>query len=175
MKRPHRLRQPRILRRDWIGDAVLTVVCGGLLLVAVFLPWANEDGKGLVNFSVAQGGGLNGVLDTRWGVPALVIALAVVAAGVLMAVTRPRRYSILLGVLVAACGIAAFGAAQDAASHIGWYDPGVGMYLTTLVGVLLVPIGIAAAAVAWILVRAQRPAAAAPLTDPPAPENAPPS
>ena len=175
MKRPSRLRQPRILRRDWIGDAVLTLVCGVVLLVSVFLPWVNEDGKGWVNFSFDQAGGLNGVLDTRWGIPALVLALAVVAIGLVMVLTRPRRYSILLGVLVAVCGVAAFGAAQDAASHIGWNDPGLGMYLTTLAAVLLVPIGLAAALVAWILVRAERLAAAAPPTGPPAPESAPPS
>ena len=59
---------------------------------------------------------------------------------------------------------AVFAVAQDAASQLGFLDPGVGMYLTTLVGVLLVPIGIAAALVAWILT-----------TAPPAPESAPPT
>jgi hypothetical protein len=84
-------------------------------------------------------------------------------------------------VLVAACGVAAFGVAQDAASQIGWYDPGIGMYLTTLVAVLLVPIGLAAALVAWLLLRAERTAAATAVTPagappaPPAPESAPPS
>ena len=56
---------------------------------------------------------------------------------------------------MAALGVAVFGVAQDAAAHIGFNDPGVGMYLTTLVGVLLVPIGVAAALVAWFLVRAR--------------------
>jgi len=50
------------------------------------------------------------------------------------------------------------------------------MYLTTLVGVLLVPIGLAAALVARFLSRAEREAAAAAVpTVPPAPESAPPS
>ena len=44
MRRPSRLRQPRLLRRDWIGDGVLTLVAGAVLLVGVFLPWVNEDG-----------------------------------------------------------------------------------------------------------------------------------
>ena len=152
MKRPSRLRQPRILRRDWIGDAVLTLVCGVVLLVSVFLPWVNEDGPGWVNFSLDQGGGLNGVLDTQWGVPALVLALAVVAIGLVMVAHAAAP---LLDPASACssrrCGVAAFGVAQDAAAHIGWNDPGVGMYLTTLVAVLLVPIGLAAALVAWIL------------------------
>lgn len=46
MKRPDRLRDPRRLRRDWTGDAVLTLVAGGTLVGAVFLPWANDDGPG---------------------------------------------------------------------------------------------------------------------------------
>jgi hypothetical protein len=68
--------------------------------------------------------------------------------------------------------------AQDAAAHIGYFDPGVGLYVTTLVAVLLVPIGIAAALVARFLWRAERDAAAAACTTPaapPAPESAPPS
>ncbi len=180
-KRTGRLRQPRLLRRDWIGDAVLVVVCAVVLLVSLRLPWVNEDGSGFVNFSFSQGDGLSGVLETQWGTPATVLALIIFAAGLVMLVTRPRRYSILLGVLVAACGVAVFGVAQDAASQIGWYDPGIGMYLTTLVAVLLVPIGLAAALVAWLLLRAQRTAAAAAVTPagsppaPPAPESGPPS
>lgn len=174
---------------------MLAVVSGVALLVATRLPWVNEDGDGWVNYSFSQGGELNGVLDTQWGTPATVLALVVFAAGLVMLVTRPRRWSILLGVLVAVCGVAAFGVTQDAASQIGWYDPGVGMYATTLVAVLLVPIGLAAALVAWLYVRAQRvagapasctPALAAAVEPvavtaacappaPPAPENAPPS
>jgi len=168
-KRHGRLRQPRLLRRDWVGDAVLVVVSAVVLLVSLRLPWVNEDGSGWVNFSFAQGGELNGVLATQWGTPATVLALVVFAAGLVMLVTRPRRFSVLLGLLVAACGVAVFGVAQDAASQIGWYDPGIGMYLTTLVAVLLIPIGLAAALVAWLLLRAERAAA-----EPPAPGSPPP-
>lgn len=159
-------RKPRILRRDWVGDAVLVTVCGVVLLVSLRLPWVNADGRGYVNFSLDQGGGLFGVLDTRWGMPATVAALVVFAAGLTMLVTRPRRWSVALGLLVAAAGVATFVVAQDAAANIGWYDPGVGMYLTTLVAVLLVPIGLAAALVAWILVRGERAGA-----EPPAPAS----
>ncbi len=174
MKRPNRLRDPRLLRRDWAGDAALTLVAGGVLLAGVLLPWVNDDAAGWVNFSFSQGGALNGVLQTRWGAPALVLALMVVGAGMTMLFTRPRRFSILLGALVAVAGGAVFFVAQDAATHIGYLDPGVGMYLTALVGVLLVPIGIAAALVAWLIVRAERSAAGAP---PPAvtPAGAPPA
>jgi hypothetical protein len=182
VKRLSRLKQPRLLRRDWIGDAVLTLVAGAVLLAGVFLPWANEDAPGWVNFSLRRTDEFKSALQTHWGAPALGLAIAVLVAGAAMLLTRPRRISIALGALVAVLGAAVFGVAQDAAAHLGWLDPGVGMYLTTLVGVLLVPIGIAAALVAWILVRAEgrapddppAPTTPAP-TVPPAPESAPPS
>ena len=155
MKLSDRFKQPRLLRRDWIGDAVLTIVCAAVLVAAVFLPWVNDDGKGWVNFSLHGATGLNGVLDTHWGAPALLLALTAVVVGVVMLLLPPRRFSWLLGALVAALGVAVFGVAQDAAAHIGFLDPGVGMYLTTLVGILLVPIGLAAALVARFLARAE--------------------
>jgi hypothetical protein len=179
MKFSDRFRQPRLLRRDWTGDAVLVLVCGVLLSVAVFLPWVNEDGKGWVNFSVHGSGQINGVLQTHWGPPALLLALATAVVGVVMVLLPPRRLSWLLGALVALLGVAVFGVAQDAAAHIGFLDPGLGMYATTLIGVLLVPIGLAAALVARFLSRARREEAAAAAgptpAAPPAPESAPPS
>jgi hypothetical protein len=177
MKLSDRFKQPRLLRRDWTGDAVLTIVCGVALVSAVFLPWANEDGKGFVNFSLRGATDLNGVLDTHWGVPALLLALAAVVVGTVMLLFPPRRFSWLLGAFVALLGFAVFFIAQDAAAHIGFLDPGVGMYLTTLVGVLLMPIGLAAALVARFVSRAEREAAAAAVcpTAPPTPESAPPS
>jgi len=182
MKRPSRLKQPHLLRRDWLGDAVLTLIAGAILLAAVFIPWVNEDAPGWVNFSFREAQGFNGVLQTHWGWPALGLAVGVLVVGAVMLLTRPRRVSIYLGALVAVLGVAVFVVAQDAAAHIGYYDPGVGMYLTTLLGVLLVPIGLAAALVAWILVRAEgrapeEPPASTmpPPTAPPAPESAPPS
>ncbi|HEX5643559.1 MAG TPA: hypothetical protein VFZ86_14655 [Thermoleophilia bacterium] len=178
MGRPSRLRQPRLLRRDWVGDGILTLLAGAVLVIAVFLPWANEDLLGDVNYSLSSSGDINGVLQTQWGAPALALALTAVALGAAVTLTRPRRLSWLLGLAVAACGAGVFAVAQDAASQIAFFDPGLGLYLTTLVGVLLVPIGAAAAMVAWFVARAD----AAPLaaadeapTAPPAPENAPPS
>ena len=157
------------------------LLAGAILVVAVFLPWANEDLPGDVNYSLSLSGDINGVLRTQWGPPALVLALAVVALGAAVTLTRPRRLSWLLGLAVAGCGAGVFAVAQDAASQIAFFDPGLGLYLTTLVGVLLVPIGAAAAMVALILVRAEGrasedpPAATPPATAPPAPGSAPPS
>lgn len=177
-----RLENPRILRRDWVGDALLTLLCGAMLVAAVFLPWANVDDEGFVNYALSKPADVNGVLQTQWGVPALGLALLVVGVGLLMAFTRPRRFSILLGLLVATCGLAVAAVAADAAAHIGFMSPGVGMYLSLLTGVLLVPIGLAASLVAWILARADRrapdgpPASTTlPATAPPAAESAPPS
>jgi hypothetical protein len=170
MMRTSRLRHSRLLLRDWIGDAVLTLIAGAILVTAVLLPWVNEDSRGWVNFSLKRADGFNGVLQTQWGVPALSLAAAVLTLGIVMIVTHPRRYSALLGIAVAGSGIAVFGVARDAAAHIGFLDPGIGLYLTTFVGVLLVPIGLAAALVAWFLARAANTP-----TAPPAPESAPPS
>jgi len=178
-----RFKRHRLRHRDWTGDAVLTLIAGGLLTVAVFLPWANVHGPGSVNFSLHRGAGINGVLQTRWGVPALLLALAVVATGAVMLARRPRRLSWVLGLLAASLGGAAAAVAWDSAGYVGFLGPGVGMYLTTLVGILLVPIGLAAALVALFLARAERETAGPPAPTgpaptppaPPAPENAPPS
>ena len=171
MKRPSRLRQVRLRRRDWTGDGILTLIAGAVLVIAVFLPWANAEIKGQVNYSPILTEDINGVLQTQWGTPALVVALVVTVLGVLITLTAPRRFSWLLGVAVAACGIAAVANADAAAGHIGWLSPGLGLYLTTFAGVLLVPIGLAAGLVGWFVARA----AAGASTAPPAPESAPPT
>jgi len=165
-----RLANPRLLRRDWVGDGVLTLLAGVVLIAAVFLPWANEDGPGQVNYSPSLSDGINGVLQTQWGTPAIVLGLCVVALGVAVTLTTPRRFSWVLGALVVACGVAVVGVGSDAAGQIAFKSPGLGLYLTVLAGVLLVPIGIAAALVGWFVARAAKAA-----TVPPAPESAPPS
>ncbi len=171
MKRPSRLKRVRLLRRDWTGDGILTLIAGAVLVIAVFLPWANEEIQGRVNYSPTLTGDINGVLQTQWGTPAIVVALIVSTLGVLVTLTTPRKSSWLLGVAVAACGIAAVANADAAAGHIGWLSPGLGLYLTMFMGVLLVPIGLAMGLVGWFVARA----AAGASTAPPAPESAPPS
>ena len=171
MKRPRRLRQVRLLRRDWAGDGILTLIAGAVLVVAVFLPWANSETQAQVNYSPTLTGDINGVLQTQWGTPAIVVALGVAALGVFVTLTTPRKFSWLLGVVVAVCGVAAVANADAAASHIGWLSPGLGLYLTMFAGVLLVPIGLAMGLVGWFVARAS----AGTSTVPPAPESAPPS
>jgi hypothetical protein len=169
MQRPSRLKQARLLRRDWVGDGVLTLVAGAVLVIAMFLPWANEKIAGAVNFSSSLPGGINGVLQTQWGTPAIVLALVVTSLGVAVSLTKPRRFSWALGVAVAVCGAAAVTVASDAAGHIAWLSPGLGLYLTTFAGVLLIPIGLATALVGWFVARA------AAATVPPTPESDPPT
>ena len=171
MKRPRRLRQVRLLRRDWAGDGILTLIAGAALVIAVFLPWANSETQAQVNYSPTLTGDINGVLQTQWGTPAIVVALGVAALGVFVTLTTPRKFSWLLGVVVAVCGVVAVANADAAASHIGWLSPGLGLYLTMFAGVLLVPIGLAMGLVGWFVARASAGASKVP----PAPESAPPS
>jgi hypothetical protein len=151
MKRLHKV---RLLRRDWVGYAVLVLLCGGALLLAVFLPWANTDSGPSINFSLGKPDEILAVLHTKWGVPALLIALAVTLLGVVMLALRPRRYSLLLGFLLAAAGAGSFALADNAAAQIGDpLRPGIGLYITLFVGIILVPIGLATAIIAFVLSR----------------------
>jgi len=157
----------RLSRKDWIGDAVLTVVGGAVCLVAVFLPWANVEGRHLVNYGLTHPDSVRGVLETPWGLPALGLAVAVSVIGVLMLVFGPGRLGIALGLLTAAAGVGIALVARDATgAAYGWgTQAGLGAVITLFVGVLLVPIGLASAAVAGALLYFGRRAA----TGPPSP------
>ena len=151
MKRLHRV---RLLHRDWIGYAVLVLICGSALVAGVFLPWANTDTGHSVNFSLSKPDAILGVLHTKWGVPALLIALAVTLLAAVMLTLRPRRYSLVLGFLLAAAGAGSFALADNASAQIGSpMRPGIGLYVTLFVGVILVPIGLATVIVAFALAR----------------------
>ena len=147
-----RASDPGIVRRDWIGDGVLTVLFGALVAAAVFLPWANTDVGHQVNFSVSQTGGVNGALATRWGWPTLLLALAVMVVGVTMLAFRPGRLSVLPCLAVSVAGLAIVLLCASAGWSI-WRPlrPGLGLYLATLGGVLLMPTGLASALVGYIL------------------------
>ena len=162
-----RLGASRISRRDWIGDAVLTLIGGSAALAAVFLPWANTDHGGAFNAALHKPAGIHGVLQTEWGWQALALAVLVVATGALMIALDPRRVGIPAGVLVAIAGVAMFAVATDAQSHMGiGVHAGIGLVVSLFTGVLLVPIGLASAAVAWVLrYQARQIAAASPPGD----------
>ena len=157
-----RLDASRITRRDWTGDAVLMLIGGGAALAAVFLPWANTDDGGSFNAALGKPAGINGVLQTEWGWQALLLATLVVIAGALMIALGPRRHGIVVGVLVAVAGVAMMAVASDALSQIGLgMHAGIGLVVTIFAGLLLVPIGLASSAVAWVLSYKARQLAAA--------------
>ena len=156
--------RPRLTRKDWIGDAVLTVGGGAVCLAAVFLPWANTEGAGLMNYSLTHPDTVRGLLQTQWGIPALSLALAVSVMGVLMLALGPGRLGVALGLLTAAAGVGIVLVARDAtaAAYGSGTQAGLGAVVTLFAGVLLVPIGLASAAVAGTLLYLGRRAATAP-------------
>jgi len=154
----------RLTRKDWIGDAVLTVIGGAVCLVAVFLPWANTEGAGLMNYGLTHPDTIRGLFETPWGLPALSLALAVTLMGVLMLALGPGRRGIVLGLLTTAAGVGIVLVARGATgAAYGWgTQAGLGAVITLFAGVLLVPIGLASAAVAGTLLYLGRRAATAP-------------
>jgi hypothetical protein len=142
----------RISRRDWTGDAALALVGGSAALAAVFLPWANVDHGGSFNAGLSKPADINGILQTQWGWQAVVPAVLVVVIGVLMITLGPRRHGILAGVLVAAAGVAMMAVASDALNAMGFgIHAGLGLVVSLVAGLLLVPIGLASSAVACVL------------------------
>ncbi len=151
-------------QNDWIGDAFLTVVFGGVAIVSVFLPWANVATHHDVNFSISKPGFVKTALQTSYGAPALWLGIVVVALGVLMVVLGPRRLRFWPGLATIAAAIAMIvDCALVAHTIYGPYRPGVGLFVLTLAGILLVPIGFASAAVGYFVgVRQRRAAPAVP-------------
>jgi hypothetical protein len=174
--RTPRFRRHRFARGDWIGYALVIMVGGAAGLVAVFLPWANEYTAQYVNFSLSKPAGVVGVLQTQWGPPVLGAALGAMAIAALLLILGPRRVTMALAAGVVVAGVVFAAEAISAAdSMVKMYRPGIGLYVTLLTGILLVPIGLAAVTVGAIMRRSALAAAAASATAPPAPESAPPS
>ncbi len=149
-------RTMRLTTRDWTGDGIITVVAGLLVAVAVLLPWANERVLGRrVSYALTKPDDINGALGTPWGSPMLAVAAIIVALGVVMIVAGPHRLALLSGPAVALSGIAVCMLALTAARHaLSWeYAAGSGLMLALLVGILLVPIGVASAMVGFMLRR----------------------
>ncbi len=147
----------RVLRRgfsraDWVGDGVVTLTLGSAVTAGVFLPWANLSTGHNVNLSPNAARGVNAALATPWGGPVLALALAVVAIGAVMVLVRPSRLAALPCLGVSAAGVAITLVCFSAGWHV-WdpLRPGLGLFIDTLGGILLVPTGIAAAMVACVL------------------------
>ena len=158
----------RLTRKDWTGDAVLTLIGGAACLVAVFLPWANSENGRLMNYGLTHPDAIRSVLQTPWGLPALGLALIVLAVGVLMLTTDPLRAGIALGLVTAGAGLGTILLARHGiAAAYGWgTEGGVGGVLALFAGVLLLPIGLSSAAVAGGLRWQARRAAVAATVDP---------
>jgi hypothetical protein len=151
-----RTRTIRLTSRDWTGDGVITIAGGVLLAVAVLLPWANDGVPGRrVSYALTKPEEISGAMGTPWGLPLLGVAALVVALGAAMIWLGPHRLALLSGVVVTMSGIAACVLALDAAREaLGWgYAAGAGLMLALLVGILLVPIGVASAMVGFLLRR----------------------
>lgn len=170
-----RSRRHRFTRADWVGYAALMIAGGAVGLTALFLPWANEHTEQFVNFSFSKPPEVAGVLQTQWGTPVLAAALAAVTAAVLLLVLGPRRVTVALSLVVVAAGaVYALESVAAADSMAGLYRPGLGLYVTLLTGILLVPIGLASIAVGEVMRRHPTPSRP-PTPAPPAPGSAPPS
>ena len=158
------MRKHRFSLWDWNGDALLMLAAGVAGVIAVFLPWANDYTAGFVNFSLRRPDGVAGVLQTQWGPPVLVAALVAITVAAAMLIAGPRLLTMIVSVLGAVAGVVfvlqAIGAAD---AMVKMYRPGLGLYVTLLTGILLVPIGVASTMVGQIL-RRKRAA-----TDPPGP------
>ena len=148
------MRKHRFSLWDWNGDALLMLAAGVAGAVAVFLPWANDYTADFVNFSPSRSDGVGGVLQTQWGPPVLVAALVAIAVAAAMLIAGPRLPTTIVSLLGSVAGVVfvleALGAAD---SMVKMYRPGLGLYVTLLTGILLVPIGLASTMVGHILRR----------------------
>jgi hypothetical protein len=148
------MRTYRISRDDWVGDAVLMLAVGLLGLAAVFLPWANVLGRGGVDFSLSKPATINAALQTPWGLPALLAALGVISVAVCMLLFGPRASTAVLSLAPIAAGAVFLVEALGAFDGMGLaFRAGLGLYLTLLAGILLIPIGVASPMVGYILIR----------------------
>lgn len=148
---------PRFKTRDWVGTGIVTVAAGALVCLAELLPWANEKVVGDLNFALGRPAGISGAMHTSYGLPVLLMGLAVVILGLIAIIWRPQRVSFVAGLVIMACGLATVFVCKDAGGWVvAWgYAPGLGLFVGTLAGILLVPIGFTAAVVGFWMPRAQ--------------------
>lgn len=155
-----RRKRYRFSRRDWIGDCLITIAGGAVILAGVILPWANDDSGHQVNLSFTKPDAIKSALGTDWGMAVLGLGFVVFTLGVLMLVLGPRRLAVPSGTAITVAGVAVVIVAfRAAAAMAGYYKPGLGIYIDVLAGILLVPTGFAAAVVGYLLVAEAREAA----------------
>jgi hypothetical protein len=143
--------------RDWVGDGVLTVVAGLAIVASVFLPWANANVGGDVNFSLFKPDRINGLMQTDWGLRVLIAGAVVTAIGVAMLALGPNRLTVPLGLASAIAGVVVLVTVFDAARFIRpRYDGGLGLALAFVVAIVLPFIGIASAMVGAVLTAKRR-------------------
>jgi hypothetical protein len=148
------MRRHRLTRADWNGYAVLMIIGGVVGVLGVFLPWANDYSAEDVNFSLSRPPGVAGVLHTQWGPPVLVAAIVVIVIAAVLIALGPRLLTVAAGVLVIVAGgvfIAEAIGATDSMAKM--YRPGIGLYVTLLTGILLLPIGLVSVVVGQLLRR----------------------
>jgi hypothetical protein len=151
----------RISRKDWVGDAVVTLAAAAVGVIGIFLPWANGQTAGDVNFSLHQTRGITSAIHTTWGQQTLLAAAIVVLIGLVMLWAGPRGVTVPLGLVTAVAGaVFVLSSLHAHAAMMPLFKPGLGLYVTFLTGILLVPIGIASAMVGGILLHAGRAARA---------------
>jgi hypothetical protein len=148
----------KLRKRDWVGDAVITIIAGLALVASVFLPWANVNGPGTVNYSFSKPAAINGAMATDFGLPVLVAGLAVVAVGLTMIVFGPNRFAVPLGLTSGVAALLVLSAIHEAAHGIMlFYDGGLGLAVAFVTALMLPVIGLASAMVGLVLnARARR-------------------
>jgi hypothetical protein len=139
-------------RRDWIGDTLLTIAAGLVIVAGVVLPWANDDNGHQVNLSLSKPETIRPALATDWGVAVLILGIAILALGALMLALGPRRLAAPCGAMIVAAGVAVVVVAFRAAAPMApFYAPGIGIYIDVLAGILVVPTGFTVAVVGSLL------------------------
>ena len=146
-------RDVRFRQRDWLGPAYLTIFFGAVVVAAEFLPWANSSGNGDLDFSLTKPDWISsGFTGSGYSRPALIVGLVVMICGLLMVLLGPVRVSLWPGLIVFISGFVAVALAHGAGMTMyGSVRPGLGLFLLTLSGVLLVPVGFAGAIVGYII------------------------
>jgi hypothetical protein len=148
VKRP----EPAFSRADFLGDALLTLIAGFLLLSTVFLPWANTRVSGTVNLALTHPATIKGILGTPWGAPVLAASIVVLAVGGLMLLRGASRLAPLYGAVVFAAGVVTIVDAVRAYDQIRLsMSTGLGLFLALVIGLVLLPIGFADATVGWVV------------------------